>query len=215
MAISRKVSRKKRTVRALKRTRKPVLSARAKAYVRPAPKIAPGKRKRTSTVTSAKRAKKGSAALKRVVLKNAKAIRSIKNSVWGKYQTANSILKEPPGTTAAGEGGQAFTVEADLPVILHLNNLHSDPAKGAPHFLKRKDKTSAGADIEMSETGLVDEFTSLGQFSSKDVLQKSIYDRSTGINMTPQKTPYPNGEKIRWEGTDMTFEISGYMRNTT
>ena len=217
MARGPKISRRKspysRRVRAVKRTRKPVLSARAKAYVKPAPKLAAGKRKRVSTVSAAKRARPGSSSLKKVVLQNAKALRTIKSAAWGKYQTHNSVLGGQSPTEP--NGGQSFTVSNGLPVCLHMNNLHSVAEKGAPHMLQRKTQTASGNDIEMSDTGITPEFTSVGQFKSNGVLQKSVYDRSTGVNSTPTNTPYPNGEKIKWHGTDMTFEVSGYCRNTT
>ena len=206
--------RKVKRVSAFKRTVNPVLTRRAKAYSKPAPSTAPGKRKRVSTVTSAKRAKTGSKALKAVVVKNSKAIRSLRQSAWGKYQTHNSVIGGGDSVANYG-GGSAFTLHSKTPVLLHLNNLHADPLLGSPHFLCRKQYDTNGNPIPVDESGIIGEFKSLGQFSSHGVLQKSVYDRTTGINATPQATPYPNGEKIKWHGTDLTFEISGYLRNTT
>lgn len=211
---NKRKSSKSRTVRAVKRTRNPVLTSRAKAYVKPGPKTAPGKRKRTSTVAQAKRAKPGSKTLKAVVTKNAKAIRSIKQSAWGKYQTHNSVIGGQSDAESM-HGGNSFTLHSKTPVCLHLNNLHSDPILGSAHFFRRKMLTDAGTPMLVDDSGMVDEFDSLGQFSSNGVLQKTVFDRTTGVNATPQATPFPNGEKIKWHGTDMTFEVSGYMRNTT
>lgn len=209
-------------MRVTKRTATPYRSPRAKARSKPAPKVKRTKRKRVSNVSSAKRARKGSASLKKVVVANAKAIKSIKDSAWGKYQSVNSVIGGLTSGGRNGDHGLAVPVSSGAPVMLQLSNLHSEPLYGAPHFLRRKafdnssvDAFGNGTPIALDKSGISPDFTSLGQFSSNGVLQKTVFHKSTGNNSTPAKTPYPNGEKVKWKGIDLTFEVSGALRNTT
>jgi hypothetical protein len=157
-----------------------------------------------------------------VVVANAKAIKSIKDKDWGKHQTVNSVIGGLVTGGREGDHGLAVPVSSGAPVMLQLSNLHSNPLYGAPHFLRRKswDMSSPnmfglGDPITLDASGVSAQFTSLGQFSSNGVLQKTVFHKSTGNNSQPAKTPYPNGEKIKWKGIDLTFEVSGALRNTT
>jgi len=156
-----------------------------------------------------------------VVVANAKAIKTIKDSAWGKHQTVNSVIGGIR-SDVVGDHGLSVPVSSGAPVMLQLSNLHSNPLYGAPHFLRRKafdmdtvDAFGNGTPIALDASGISPDFTSLGQFSSSGVLQKTVFHKSTGNNSQPSKTPYPNGEKVRWKGIDLTFELSGALRNTT
>jgi hypothetical protein len=215
MAVSRK-----RTVRSKRKsTPSPYRSKKARAGAKPAKKVAPKRKRALSTVTRAKRAKKGSSALKRAVVSNSKAIKSIKDSQWGKYQTTNSVIG---GGTSALPHGTSITVGSLRPVFLHLNNLHSDPYKGAPHIYRRKTIDNTVSDafgnpgvVELDSSGIANEFESMGQLKSAGVLQKTVFHRSSGTLGQPEKTPYPNGDKIKFHSIDLTFEVSGFCENTT
>jgi hypothetical protein len=55
----------------------------------------------------------------------------------------------------------------------------------------------------------------MGQMKSQGVVQKTVYHKSTGTLGQPMKTPYPNGDKIKLHAIDLTFEVSGFVSNTT
>jgi len=193
---------------------RPIIAHKARAGAKTAVKRTAKKRKRVSTVTKAKRARPGSRAVKKAVVRNAKAIAGIKAREYGTWQTTNSVLGGIP-TTSSPHTGAEFTVNTKEPVMMHLNNCHSDPEMGAPQPFRRKRLNGSFGSYAITQDGLVRDFDQLGQFDCKGVIQKPRRHPSTQYTGNPASTPYPNGKKLRWGGCDLQFKLEGALNNTT
>jgi len=134
-----------------------------------------------------------------------------------------------------------FTITADNPVCLHLNNLHSSQQYGAPKLLTvslpkiedfedtyrieyydggswtttelmhTAEQNRQRAQDQQKQSGIQYDLDAIGGFASNMVTQP----RQSAWNTTTKTTPVPDGNKIKLHSVDLTFKIDGYMKDTT